>query len=319
MKNKFTKWGDKPYHSLDYYLKNTYGEKIYKIALDAGMTCPNRDGTLDTRGCIFCSAGGSGDFASHGASIREQLENGKKLFRHKKIGSRFIAYFQSFTNTYAEPERLKRLFEEALSESDVVGISIATRPDCLEPAVIELLCSLQKDFPDKFIWIELGLQTIHEQTALYIRRGYSLDVFEDALTRLQAANLPVIVHIILGLPGETKAMMLATCRYLSKKNIFGIKLQLLHILKNTDLAIEFFKKSFEILEFEEYIDIVISCLELLPPEVVIHRVTGDGPKELLIEPAWSLNKRNVLNTLHKELRLRETFQGRLSTPNDINL
>lgn len=319
MENKPIQWGDKPYHSLDYYLKNTFGEKIYKIALDAGMTCPNRDGKLDTRGCIFCSAGGSGDFASQGASIREQLENGKKLFRDKKTGTRFIAYFQSFTNTYAKPERLKYLFEEALSEQNVIGISIATRPDCLEEPVIELLSSLKQNFPDKFIWIELGLQTIHEQTALYIRRGYPLAVFEDALSRLEAAELPVIVHLILGLPGENKDMMLATCNYLSHKKIFGVKLQLLHILKNTDLAIDFFKKSFEILKFEEYIDIIISCLELLPPNIVIHRVTGDGPKELLIEPTWSLNKRNVLNTLHKELRLRKTFQGRLFAPDGINL
>lgn len=315
---KRQRWGNKPYHSLDYYLKDLYGEKIYKIALDAGMTCPNRDGKLDTRGCIFCSTGGSGDFASHGISIREQLENGKALFREKKIGNRYIAYFQSFTNTYAKPERLKQLFSEALSESDVVGISIATRPDCLEPPIIDLLSHLKQHFPDKFIWIELGLQTIHEQTALYIRRGYPLSVFEDALTRLQKADIPTIVHIILGLPGENKEMMLATCRYLNQKGIFGIKLQLLHVLKNTDLATDFSdafsNKTFEILGFEEYIDIVISCLEVLPPDMVIHRVTGDGPKDLLIAPTWSLNKRNVLNTLHKELKSRETFQGRLFSP-----
>lgn len=304
-------WNGKPYHSLDYYLKNIYGEKIYKIALDAGMTCPNRDGKLGTKGCIFCSAGGSGDFASHGLSIQEQLENGKALFHDKKIGNRFIAYFQSFTNTYAEPERLEYLFSEALMEPKVVGISIATRPDCLEPPVIDVLSRLKLRFPDKFIWIELGLQTIHEQTALYIRRGYPLMVFEEALTRLQNADIPTIVHVILGLPGENKEMMLETCRYLSQKKIFGIKLQLLHVLKNTDLADDFSKKTFEILSFEEYIDIVISCLELLPPDIIIHRVTGDGPKELLIAPTWSLNKRNVLNTLHKELRIRETFQGRL--------
>lgn len=303
-------WGGKPYHSLDYYLKSTYGEKIYKIALDAGMTCPNRDGKLDTRGCIFCSAGGSGDFASHGISIHEQLEKGKALFRDKKIGNRFIAYFQSFTNTYAEPDRLESLFTEALLEPDVVGISIATRPDCLEQPVIDVLSKLKQHFPTKFIWIELGLQTIHEQTALYIRRGYPLVVFDEALARLQAADIPVIVHMILGLPGENKDMMLATCRYLSQKRIFGIKLQLLHVLKHTDLAEDFSKKTFEILSFEEYIDIIISCLELLPPDIVIHRVTGDGPKELLIEPTWSLNKRNVLNTLHKELKIRETFQGK---------
>lgn len=307
-------WGDKPYHSLDFYLKNTYGEKIYKIALDAGMTCPNRDGKLDTRGCIFCSAGGSGDFASHGLSIHEQLENGKALFRDKKIGNRFIAYFQSFTNTYAPPRHLEKLFYEALSEPDVVGISIATRPDCLEKPVIDLLCRLKQQFPSKFIWIELGLQTIHEQTALYIRRGYPLSIFEDALAHLQKADIPVIVHIILGLPGENKEMMLATCRYLSRKKIFGIKLQLLHVLKNTDLAVDFSKKTFEILGFEEYIDIIISCLELLPSDMIIHRVTGDGPKDLLLAPTWSLNKRNVLNTLHRELRTRKTFQGRLFSP-----
>lgn len=314
-----TRWDDKPYHSLDYYLKHTYGEKVYKIALDAGMTCPNRDGRLDTRGCIFCSAGGSGDFASHGISIREQLEKGKALFRGKKTGNRFIAYFQSFTNTYAEPDRLEHLFTEALLEPDVSGISIATRPDCLEQPVIDVLSRLKQQFPNKFIWIELGLQTIHEQTALYIRRGYPLIIFEEALARLQAAGIPTIVHMILGLPGETKDMMLATCRYLSKKRIFGIKLQLLHVLKNTDLAAEFSKKTFEILSFEEYIDIIISCLELLPPDMVIHRVTGDGPKELLMEPTWSLNKRNVLNTLHKELKTRETFQGRLYTPNHTDI
>lgn len=312
-KPKPEQWGDKPYHSLDYYLKNTYGEKIYKIAIDGGMTCPNRDGKIDTRGCIFCSAGGSGDFASHGISIKDQLENGKVLFRKKNIGNRFIAYFQSFTNTYAPLERLDALFTEALLEQEVVGISIATRPDCLELPVIDLLNKLKQQFPDKFIWVELGLQTIHEQTALYIRRGYPLTVFEEALTRLQKADIPTIVHIILGLPGETKERMLATCRYLSQKKIFGIKLQLLHVLQNTDLAIDFSKKTFEILEFEEYIDIIISCLEVLPSDIVIHRVTGDGPKDLLIAPTWSLNKRNVLNTLHKELRARKTFQGRLYT------
>lgn len=316
MKNN---WNGKPYHSLDYYLKSTYGEKIYKIALDAGMTCPNRDGTLGTRGCIFCSAGGSGDFASHGSSIQEQLEAGKALFHNKKTGSRYIAYFQSFTNTYAEPDHLERLFTEALFEPDVSGISIATRPDCLEPPVIAVFRRLKQQFPGKFIWVELGLQTIHEETALFIRRGYPLVVFEEALARLQAADIPVIVHVILGLPGENKAMMLATCRYLSRKNIFGIKLQLLHVLKNTDLAVEFSKKTFEILSFEEYIDIIISCLELLPPDMVIHRVTGDGPRELFIEPAWSLNKRNVLNTLHKELKKRETFQGRLYVPDSTEL
>ena len=299
------------YNSFNNTMRSRFGRKMYKLSLDGGFTCPNRDGKLDTRGCIFCSAGGSGDFASHGVSIHEQLEQGKTLFRKKNIGNRFIAYFQSFTNTYAEPKRLEALFTEALLEPDVIGISIATRPDCLEQPVIALLERLKLQFSTKFIWIELGLQTIHEQTAHYIRRGYALSIFEDALYRLQKADIPVIVHVILGLPGENKKMMLETCRYLSHKKIFGIKLQLLHVLKNTDLAKDFSKKTFEILEFEEYIDIIISCLEVLPPDMVIHRVTGDGPKDLLIAPTWSLNKRNVLNTLYKEFRIRNTFQGRL--------
>lgn len=308
-----TRWGDKPYHSLDYYMKQRYGEKVYKIALDAQMTCPNRDGTLGTRGCIFCSEGGSGDFASRGFSIHEQLEKGKALFHEKYTGKLFIAYFQSFTNTYAPPERLEALFTEALLEEDVVGISIATRPDCLEEPVLFLLATLKKNFPDKFIWVELGLQTIHEKTALFIRRGYPLATFEEALMRLRRIAIPVIVHIILGLPGEDKEMMLASCHYLAGKHIFGIKLQLLHILKNTDLADVFSKHVFEALTLEAYVDLVISCLEVLPPDMVIHRVTGDGPKELLLAPLWSTNKRAVLNTLHKELRERKTFQGRLLT------
>ena len=309
-------WGDKPYHSLDYALKQQYGEKIYKIALDAGMTCPNRDNTLGQGGCIFCSAGGSGDFASPALvsgqllSIRQQLEQGKSFFRNKKTGNRFIAYFQSYTNTYAPIERLRTLYTESLEEPDVVGISIATRPDCLGEEVIELLAQLKKNYPNKFIWVELGLQSIHEDTARFIRRGYPLSTFDDAVVRLHAVSIPVIVHVILGLPYETKDMMLDTCRYLNTCHIEGIKLQLLHVLFGTDLAKLYEQKSFEILSLEEYIDIVISCLEVLSPDIVIHRVTGDGPKDLLIAPTWSLNKRNVLNTLHQQLRLRDSWQGR---------
>ncbi len=310
-------WNEKPYHSLDYALKERYGEKIYKIAIDAGMTCPNRDGTIGTGGCIFCSEGGSGDFASDGTalcshpSIAQQLEEGKTYFHNKQIGSRFIAYFQAYTNTYAPVEHLRRLYKEALDEKSVVGISIATRPDCLPNEVIALLQELKHQYPHKFIWVELGLQTIHEEIATFIRRGYTLSVFEDAFRRLRQIDIPVIVHVILGLPGENKQMMLDTCQYLSDLGIAGIKLQLLHVLKNTDLALLYEKKAFEILSFEEYIDIVVSCLEILSPDIVIHRVTGDGPKDLLIAPLWSLNKRNVLNTLHKELRERNTWQGRL--------
>ncbi|GFI23644.1 hypothetical protein IMSAGC011_02434 [Lachnospiraceae bacterium] len=302
-------WHDKPYHTLDYELKNTYGEKIYKIALDANMTCPNRDGSCGTRGCIFCSAGGSGDFAAKGTSIHQQLEMGKHFFHDKKIGSHFIAYFQAYTNTYAPVSKLEALYREALDEPSVVGISIATRPDCLDNDILLLLDHLNREYSNKFIWIELGLQTIHEQTATFIRRGYPLSVFEQAITQLQKICIPIITHVIIGLPGETKSMMLETCNFLAQKGINGIKLQLLHILKNTDLVEFYEKKTFEILNLMEYIDIIISCMEILPPEMVIHRVTGDGPKNLLLAPLWSLDKRRVLNTLHQEMKKRGTWQS----------
>lgn len=304
------RWNEKPYHSLDYELKAQYGEKIYKIALDANMTCPNRDGSKGTRGCIFCSEGGSGDFAATGKSISEQLEQGKSIFHSKNIGSKFIAYFQAFTNTYAPVEILEALYREALNEPSVVGISIATRPDCIGNDVLSLLEKLKNEFSNKFIWIELGLQTIHESTATLIRRGYPLSVFNEAVHNLNKIHIPVIVHVILGLPIENKEMMLETCNYLNSMNISGIKLQLLHVLKNTDLVELFENKHFEILEFEEYISIIISCLETLSPDIVIHRVTGDGPRDLLIAPKWSLDKRRVLNTLHQEMKKRESFQGK---------
>lgn len=307
-------WNDKPYHSLDYELKKIYGEKIYKIALDAGMTCPNRDGTCGVRGCIFCSAGGSGDFAAKRdpdeVSIVPQLERGKQYFRSKDIGCHFIAYFQAYTNTYAPVSRLEALYREALNEPSIVGISIATRPDCLGDDVLSLLDRLHQEYLDKFIWIELGLQTIHEDTAVFIRRGYPLSVFEQSVRKLNELSIPSVAHVIIGLPGETKSMMLETCRFLAKKNVSGVKLQLLHILKDTDLVELYRKKTFDILDMMEYIDIIISCLEVLPPDMVIHRVTGDGPKDLLLAPLWSLDKRRVLNTLHQEMRRRDTWQSK---------
>lgn len=308
------RWTDKPYHTLDYELKKTYGEKIYKIALDANMTCPNRDGSCGVRGCIFCSAGGSGDFAAKKStdedSITAQLEKGIQYFHDKQIGKRFIAYFQAYTNTYAPIPKLEALYREALEEPSVVGISIATRPDCLGGDVLSLLDRLNREYAGKFIWIELGLQTIHEHTARLIRRGYPLSVFEQAVKQLQNISIPVITHVIIGLPGETKSMMLETCHYLGRLGINGVKLQLLHILKNTDLVELYKKKTFEILDMMEYIDIIISCLEILPSDIVIHRVTGDGPKELLLAPLWSLDKRRVLNTLHQEMKRRGTWQSK---------
>lgn len=308
-------WGDKPYYSLNEYCKHTYHEKLYKIAIDAGFTCPNRDGTLDKRGCIFCSAGGSGDFAvkTVSKSVSEQIVEGLSLFKGKHVGKRFIAYFQAYTNTYAPVEHLRTLYTQALCHSDIAGISIATRPDCLPEECLDLLADLQAQFPDKFIWVELGLQTMHEVTAEFIRRGYPLSVFEKAMAELTNRNIPVIVHVILGLPDETCEMQYATISYLNQLRPFGIKLQLLHILKGTDLA-DYYADSmsdFKALDKPEYLDLLIGCLERLSPDIVIHRVTGDGPKDLLIAPTWSLNKRDVLNSLHKQMRKQNSYQGKL--------
>ncbi len=304
-------WHGKPYYSLDAYCKNTYGHKCYKIALNAGMTCPNRDGTLGQRGCIFCSAGGSGEFAVSGENITSQIISGKQKFGVKKIGEHYIVYFQAYTNTYAPIPYLHKIFTEALNEPQICGISIATRPDCLGGDVLALLTELKDMYPNKFIWVELGLQTIHENTAAYIRRGYKLDCFETALNQLRKIQLPVIVHVILGLPGETDEHIYQTVRYLNEKNIFGIKLQLLHVLEGTDLADDYRCGLFRTYEKDEYLDILVHCLELLSPEIVVHRVTGDGPKDILIAPKWSLNKRDILNSLHKKMKENNTYQGRL--------
>lgn len=310
-----TDWHDKPYYSLDAYLKNTYGEKYYKIALDGGFSCPNRDGTAGRGGCIFCSVGGSGDFAVrvHPGSIKEQLDAGRRLFGDKKTGNGFIAYFQAYTGTYAPVSYLRDIYTAALKQPEVAGISIATRPDCLPDEVLALFAELKSAYPHKFIWIELGLQTIHEKTAAFCNRGYSLPVFEDALTGLEALAIPTIVHVILGLPGETPEMMYETCSYLNHTSAFGIKLQLLHVLKNTPLGEAYLSGTlpdFRVLSQETYTDILIHCLEILRPDMVIHRLTGDGPGNITIAPLWSLDKRNVLNTLHRTMKQRATYQGR---------
>lgn len=314
MTSRTVSWHGKPYYSLDAYCKNTYGEKLYKIALNAGMTCPNRDGKLDTRGCIFCSAGGSGDYAvscqSTASSMQEQIDAGLSLFHAKKTGSRFIAYFQAYTNTYGPLSYLEEIYTLALEEPIIAGISIATRPDCLSEGVLSLLKRLQYDYPEKFIWIELGLQTIHEDTAAFIRRGCPLSVFDTAIRKLAAIHIPIIVHLILGLPGETDEQMLQSVQYLNDRPIFGVKLQLLYILKNTDLAEYYAQGHFEALTKEHYIDLLLSSISHLSPDIVIHRLTGDGPKELLIAPLFSLHKRNVLNTLHQECKQKSIWQGK---------
>ncbi len=302
------RWNDKPYHSLDYMLRERYGEKVYRVALNGGMSCPNRDGTLGKKGCIFCSQGGSGDFAASAAlSITEQINSQILLLSSKRPIHKYIAYFQAYTNTYAPVEYLRRIFTEALSHPDIVALSIGTRPDCLGDDVMELLSSLNRIKP---VWVELGLQTIHEKTARYIRRGYPLSCFNDAVTRLRSAGIEVIVHTILGLPGETPDDILETVSCLNTMDIQGIKLQLLHVLKGTDLASDYEAGLFRIYEREEYLELVIDCLEHLRPDIVIHRVTGDGPRELLIAPLWASRKREVLNLLHHRMKERESFQGK---------
>ena len=312
-----TDWNGKPYYSLDYYLKETFGTKVYKLALDGGMTCPNRDGTIGTGGCIFCSEGGSGDFAAkRTASVHEQVEQAKTRITGKMGKGKtdpearngpFIAYFQSYTNTYAPLPYLESLFTETLSIPEICALSIGTRPDCLPDETVKLLSDLNRRKP---VWVELGLQTIHENTADFIRRGYKLPVFEDAYRRLKDAGLTVIVHVILGLPGETKNDMLETIRYLADLHIDGIKLQLLHVLKGTDLNDLYESGAFQTMEFDEYLDLVGDCLMNLPQDIVVHRVSGDGPKSILTAPLWSGNKRLVLNSMAKHLKENQIYQGK---------
>lgn len=301
-------WGEKRYHSLDYYLRQTYQTKMYKISLDGGMTCPNRDGTLGHQGCIFCSAGGSGDFAAdRSLSITEQIEQGKSQASSKYSGNSYIAYFQAYTNTYAPVPYLQKIFTEAVRHPDIRILDIATRPDCLGEDILGLLAELNRQKP---VWVELGLQTIHPQSADFIRRGYELPVFEQAVRRLRAANIPVIVHTILGLPGEDTEQMLATVRYLNTQDIQGVKLQLLHILKGTGLADYYQSSPFSLPDMEEYFEIIGRCLCILRPDIVIHRLTGDGPKPLLIAPLWTGNKRRVLNRLQAYLKAHDIWQGK---------
>ena len=301
-------WGEKRYHSLDYYIKHTFGEKLYKLSLDGGMSCPNRDGTLGTGGCIFCSSGGSGDFAGdRNVSIKEQLETGKSLVQKKHTGSSYIAYFQAYTNTYASISYLEKIFTEAINEPDVKVLSIATRPDCLSEEVLNLLATLNQIKP---VWIELGLQTIHKASADFIRRGYELDVFEKAVYDLKKRNISVIVHTISYLPNETREMMMETISYLNRMPIDGIKLQLLHILKHTDLADYYENHPFHLPTLEEYLETLGCFISHLRPDIVIHRLTGDGPKALLIAPLWTRNKRLVLNSIQKYLKDSDIWQGK---------
>lgn len=285
------------YRSLNSYLKERFGCKVYKLSLDGGMTCPNRDGTLDTRGCVFCS--GAGEFAERGNSITEQLERAKTRVSAKIHDGKYIAYFQSFTNTYAPVERLEQLFTEAMEPEDIVALSVGTRPDCLPPEVLELLARLQKRKP---VFVELGLQTIHPKTARWMRRGYDLPVYDEAVRNLKAIGVNVVTHMIAGLPGETREMTVETARYIGDSGADGIKIHLLHVLRSTDLADEYEAGRVPVLSMEEYIETVADCLRVLPPEMVIHRLTGDGDKRTLLAPMWSADKKTVLNAMNRALQ-----------------
>ena len=293
------------YTALSPYLKRRFGCKVYKLSLSAGCTCPNRDGTLGARGCIFCS--GSGEFAASGsASIPEQLEQAKYILGKKTQGAKFIAYFQDFTNTYGAVSRLEPLFLAAMEPDDVVALSIATRPDCLPEDILRMLARLRAKKP---VFVELGLQTIHDNTAQYIRRGYPLSVFDDAVQKLHALEIEVIAHQILGLPGETAEMIVETTRHLGQLPVDGVKLHLLHILRGTDLAAEYEAGRVKPLELDAYIDILEQCLAVLPPKIVIHRLTGDGAKRDLIAPLWSADKKRVLNAIQTRFEQDEVIQG----------
>ena len=288
------------YLSFNKYLKDKFGQKVYKISLDGGFTCPNRDGKTGTRGCIFCSKGGSGDFAeSREMSITEQIESGTKKVEKKIKSGKYIAYFQAFTNTYAPVEMLRQKYEEAINHPDIVALSIATRPDCLGDDVLRLLDEMNKIKP---VFVELGLQTIHQKSAKYIRRGYDLSVYDKAVRDLNEIGVNIVVHVILGLPNESENDMLETVKYVCESGANGIKLQLLHVIDGTDLAKDYEKGLFKTLEFDEYVNLIVKCVKIIPKDIVIHRLTGDGAKKDLIAPLWSADKKRVLNAINKALR-----------------
>lgn len=300
-------WNDKRYHTLDYEFKKIFGEKTIKLSINGGFTCPNRDGTISDRGCLFCSESGSGEFAGNvDKSIDEQLTDQMEFMSKKWKSNTYIAYFQSYTNTYDNVETLRKKYYASLSRDNIKGLAIATRPDCLNDEIIDLLSEINKQ---TFLWIELGLQTIHPQTAKLIRRGYELDVFEKAVKKLKKNNIRFVVHLILGLPGETHEDMLESVKYINSINPWGVKLHLLHILNNTDLYTYYKNTNFHVLSQDEYISLVCDCLELLNEDIIIQRLTGDGKKDDLIEPRWSLNKLKVLSDIDKELVNRQSFQG----------
>ena len=302
------------YRTFSQAMRDRFGGKVYKLSLDGGMTCPNRDGTLGRRGCIFCSEQGSGTFAAALCNrMDQQLAQAKERVASKNKGGRYIAYFQSFTNTYAPVSYLETLFRQAIAPEDVVALSVATRPDCLGPEVVALLAALNREKP---VWVELGLQTIHPESARYLRRGYALPVYDQAVKTLKAQGIDVITHMILGIPGETAEDMAATARFVGRSGAVFVKLQLLHVLEGTDLAQEYRAGKVPLLSLEEYLAILEICLAVLPPDMVIHRLTGDGAKRDLLAPLWSADKKRVLNAIQQAFARDEVQQGSLWLPED---
>lgn len=301
-------WNGKRYHSLNYFLREKFGEKVFKISLDAGFSCPNRDGTISSGGCIFCSERGSGDFAGDRCfSITKQFEDIKTMMNKKWKDGKYIAYFQAYTNTYASIEVLKAKYDEAVNQEDVVSLAIATRPDCLSGEVVDLLGEYSKKV---YTWVELGLQTSKDETAKLINRGYKLEVFEESVRKLREKNIDVVVHVIFGLPGETREDMLNTIEYISKMDIQGIKLHLLHLMKNTPLERLYDQGKLRLMEMDEYLELITTAVTMLPENIVVHRLTGDAPRDLLIGPMWSLKKWEVLNAIDKRLEDEDLYQGK---------
>ena len=301
-------WNGKRYHSLNYFLRNKFNEKIYQISLDGGFTCPNRDGKVAKGGCTFCSARGSGDYAgSRILSINEQFADRKKMMEKKWKDGKYIAYFQAYTNTYAPVEELRQKYEEAISQENVVALSIATRPDCLDDDVVDLLEEISKK---TYLWVELGLQTVNDESARNFNRGYDFEVFKEGIKKLQDRNIEVVVHTIFGLPGETKEDMLKTVDYVAHSGAQGIKFHLLHLMKGTQMVKQYESGELQLLSQEDYIDLICKGIAMLPQEMVVHRLTGDAPRESLIGPMWSLKKWEVLNSIDKALEDNDIYQGK---------
>lgn len=301
-------WNNKRYHTFDYEMKKIFGEKAIKLSIDGGFTCPNRDGTIGQNGCIFCSERGSGDFTSQRTkSIQEQINEQKEIMSKKWKSNTYIAYFQNYTNTYDTVENLRKKYYDALSCEHVKSLAIATRPDCINAEILTLLEEINEE---TFLWIELGLQTTNDKNAEFLRRGYKTEQFEKCFKLLESKNIRTVVHLILGLPGETKEETLDSVKYISKLNPWGVKLHMLHVLRNTDLASYYENTCFNLLNSGEYVDLVCDSLELLNPDTVIHRLTGDGKKSDLIGPTWTLNKLKVLSDIDKELKIRNSYQGK---------